>query len=109
MRSLAELEEDWDGEGASPISEAALNYSEDIIRKSRTAAKYLDYIAPTAFGSVILQWKRQNSIINAEIAENGIGFYSKENGHISYALEYTEDIDFALEKLLEHLVVRENG
>jgi hypothetical protein len=87
-RKMLELEEDWDGEGASPIAESTWQRAVDFLRGAASTlwSKYnlqmeSPSIVPASDGSIDLHWKLSNRelLINIPPKQNEWADYYGDN------------------------------
>lgn len=75
LEELSLLTDNWDGEDSYPMQEGVKELCEYIICKTINSIRYLDSIDLSFFGSVIMEWKLKDRIINVEVYKNNVAFY----------------------------------
>lgn len=79
LDDLSYLENDWDGEGAKPISPETIETVKEILNQTPSIHNLVEDIYPTPIGSLCMEWKSNKTTINAEIMGNSITFYLDRN------------------------------
>ena len=78
LHSLLSLKEDWDGDGAFPISEGAAFNCRRILSRRQSEIRYIADIYPTPAGNICIDWNIQGRIVSAEVSSTQIGFYYED-------------------------------
>lgn len=87
IRSLKELHEDWDGYGASKVSDNIIAYTESLISTlSGDVIERISSISPNPHGTLTIEWTRgSNNKISLEIGESNYSYFvSVENSNPSF-------------------------
>ena len=93
MKTLANLERNWDQRGAGPINPEIIENIKNLIDFEGGYLKYRSnfFINPTGRGSVILEFKKNNNTMFLELGED---FHS-----ISYVSEFSFIDNLSFSKL----------
>lgn len=76
LDSFADLKEDWDSYGASPISQVAIDRAKEALNVLRGLTYH---IAPLPDGGVQLEWKSEHYYLEVVVEEDGeIHFFARQ-------------------------------
>lgn len=82
---LSSLENNWDGYGATKVSEVVLKNTYKFIDAVCKTSFYLyltdENILLTPYGSIILDFKSNNGMVSVEIGSEKIGFFTDFNSN----------------------------
>jgi len=109
---LGYLANDWDGFGAICPSYSVIQNSLKFIKKlsdNLIDNLELDEVTPSNYGTIILEWEKENNYVSIEIGESEIGFFYEIDGveHIGDSVKFNEnfisrEIIIAIQKIVFH-------
>ncbi len=92
LYSMQELEENWDGNGAvkpdNIVIENAVSFMSTLPFSIINDVKQ-DKITATPYGTLVLNWEKNNQLISVEIGESELGFFSEFVDNDNLSIEST--------------------
>lgn len=76
---LSQLEDNWDGYGASNLSETVIKNAYKFIDAARLIGycpSSSDDVTPTPYGTIVLDYSSNTGVVSVEIGESKIGFFT---------------------------------
>lgn len=84
MDKIRQLQFDWDGYGGLPVRQRVIintyNFL-NILPNERVLALEPENIVPTPYGTIELDWEKNERLLSIEIGLSKIGFFSKFPDH----------------------------
>jgi hypothetical protein len=107
MRSIASLQENWDGYGASAISATIIRNTRTFLRTLQAKGIKIEdstNIYPTPYGTVVIEVNNNRGLVSMEIDRHRIGFFTDYRASGNWGAEGI-DTDFKEipEQLRQHL------
>jgi hypothetical protein len=82
LGGYADLKENWDSYGASPVPESVLSRSKDIVRKIYLRNIEVYYTAPSPGGDIVIELRNLDKTLEIEILSDGNCTYTSYEGDI---------------------------
>ncbi len=112
MNAIANLPENWNGQGASIINRQTLQNSLkflSIVGENITMSLDSENIMPTPYGTIELEWRTNDKLLSIEIGINKIGFFSQfpdqnnphSNGFLFNGIKIPRDLTQAFIKFFQ--------
>lgn len=107
MRSIASLQNNWDGYGASAVSDAIIRNARTFLRTLQGKGVEIEdptSIYPTPYGTVVIEVNNERGLVSMEIDRHRVGFFTDYRASGNWGSEGI-DTDFKEipEQLRQHL------
>lgn len=76
LKSIAALDEGWDGYGAASVDSRAIAFAESLVSVMRVRP---EFVLPSSSGTVLLEWEGPFGRASLELGADTFGFYTAPN------------------------------